>query len=332
MNYTRATDNVAVRPAPTGSTHAPGWYDDGTTVNYEDMNGMMGEIAAAIVALGGTLDTDVYDQLAARLTETVLTNGRFSTSLYAAWIDTVSPADYGIQGYIVKTEPIPGVVIKTPYFRCAGPILAGNLVIGWNPLTATTVVDGSANGFFNDLTVSSKIKNAACADVVFDDGVEIEADLEIGTDLAVGADVGLKVVDLGNLTCDWDTTGTDTEKTAAGLLVTYDEAHAVEFFDLTINNTTGGDVDLNHGETIFCNVTGHASATLISAWCETTTATGATANALMKARFVATRCGDGSGNTRIAVMHAGAKAVTIPASNAGSVTVRVYMQVAKLTA
>ena len=62
------------------------------------------------------------------------------------------------------------------------------------------------------------------------------------------------MIDLGDLECDWKTTGTATEKVAVGVALTYDEAHAVAYFDLTINNSSDGVIELNMGETIFCKL------------------------------------------------------------------------------
>jgi len=67
MNRTRATDNVAVRPAPTGATHAAGYFETGTTVDAEWLNGVQEEICNAIEDHGLTLDTDDYEQNAVML-------------------------------------------------------------------------------------------------------------------------------------------------------------------------------------------------------------------------------------------------------------------------
>jgi hypothetical protein len=163
------------------------------------------------------------------------------------------------------------------------------------------------------------------SDVVFDDGVEVEGDL------TVGGELDLHVIDLGDLTCDWKTTGTTTEKSAVGAALTYDTAHAVAYFDLTINNSSDGPVDLNMGETIFCTVTNSNPGTIIGAFCKTVSATGDSAATLMSLRMMATACEDGAGNSVIALVSMSAKAIPIPADDAGSVTVRCYLQYATLS-
>ena len=67
MNRTRAADNVAVRPAPTGATHAPGYYAPGTTVLHEDMNMMLDGFCIPLEDGGVVLDTDNYEQFATLL-------------------------------------------------------------------------------------------------------------------------------------------------------------------------------------------------------------------------------------------------------------------------
>ena len=67
MNRTRAVDNVAVLPAPTGNTHAAGYFDVGTTVDHEQMNMMQEAIVRPLEDGGVTPDTDNYDQFAVLL-------------------------------------------------------------------------------------------------------------------------------------------------------------------------------------------------------------------------------------------------------------------------
>ena len=64
MDRTKAIDNVAVRPAPSGSTHAAGYFDDGTTVEAEFLNGVMDSLVVPLEDGGITPDTDDYEQFA----------------------------------------------------------------------------------------------------------------------------------------------------------------------------------------------------------------------------------------------------------------------------
>lgn len=351
-----------------------GWFgratpgnDDATPVSVDFLNHVRGELKGILDKWSVAESKSSVTQIGDLLYPKISVDGRFSTSLYA--VMNFAATDYLFE--VSRYGGLDKAVAETDsgWFRdqviVGAGFLAGDrvamstsgLYFHSGGVVPASIDRATGDAILNNITATGKIKNAASADVVFDDGIDVEADVKVrgklkneaGADVVVddgltveevlsvtgdanmASDIGLKAVDLGNVTCDWDATGTDTEKDAVGSLVTYDTAHALEFFDLVINNTTGGDVDFNHGETIFVDVTGHSAATLINAWCVTTAATGTTANTLMKTRCVATRCGDGSGNSRIAVMHAGAKAVAIPASNAGTVTVRVYLQYANLT-
>lgn len=64
MDRTKAIDNVAVRPAPSGSTHAAGYFADGTTVEAEFLNGVMDSLVVPLEDGGITPDTDDYEQFA----------------------------------------------------------------------------------------------------------------------------------------------------------------------------------------------------------------------------------------------------------------------------
>jgi len=421
MDRTKAIDSVAVRPAPSGSTHAAGYFDDGTTVEAEWMNGVQDSLVIPLEDGGITPDTDDYEQFATLLSgvhgivssvRTTLATLAVTTKSKQAAIAAESALCSAIDNAVIagKTQAVTGnycaaiagqgqsvgagthsaAVAGTSQTVTGGACAAlagvtqtvtgsscaaiagteqtvGNgdaLAAGGNhQITsggACAVLGGQYYENIDDYCVAGGYGAAAPAnfgdgltnknitwklhddtgnaefagkianvtpgsDVVFDDGVEVEGDL------TVGGELDLHVIDLGDLTCDWDTTGTDTEKSAVGVALTYDTAHAVAYFDLTINNTSGGVVDLNLGETIFCKVSNSNPGTLIGAFCKTTSATGDSAATLMSLRMMATACEDGAENPVIALVSMSAKAIPIPASDAGSVTVRCYLQYATLS-
>ena len=390
MDRTKALDNVAVRPAPSGSTHAAGYFDDGTTVEAEWMNGVQDSLVIPLEDGGITPDTDDYEQFATLLSGVhgIVTDVRSdlattgastyskrvaSAALNAIANGTCSQCNAGMfqtaNGDYSQCNAGVSQTADGLYSQCnAGAFQTANgdfsqcsagerqnnsgrhaSVIGgkfFENIDDNCVCGGygtSAPANFGDGLTNKNVKwklhnntgNAEFAgkianvtpgsDVVFDDGVEVEGDL------TVGGELDLHVIDLGDLTCDWDTTGTNTEKSAVSVAVTYDTAHAVAYFDLTINNTSEGVVDLNLGETIFCTVSNSNPGTLIGAFCKTTSATGDSAATLMSLRMMATACEDGSENPVIALVSMSAKAIPIPASDAGSVTVRCYLQYATLS-
>lgn len=90
MNRTRAVDNVAVMPAPSGSTHAPGYIDVGTTSDVEWANGLTEAVCRPLEDGGVTLDTDDYDQFAVLLSGVHGTVSAVRTTLATVAVSTNS--------------------------------------------------------------------------------------------------------------------------------------------------------------------------------------------------------------------------------------------------
>lgn len=110
MHQIDTTNAAAAMPVPAAAATA-GWFQDTnplaiTSLSADWGNAVQGELKYAIEAFGVTLDKTKVNQLGDALTEYVLTNGRFSTSLYAVYESGIVN-DYHF--YVQKLIPSPGV-------------------------------------------------------------------------------------------------------------------------------------------------------------------------------------------------------------------------------
>lgn len=182
-----------------------GWFgrntpgnDDATPISIDFLNHVRGELKNIVEAFGYTEDKTLVNQIATALIEYVLTNGRFSDSLYA--IDDGSGGHcFRVQNVLVMGAPTS--FITGDFFEATAAVTAGTTTnhtsIGRN--SGLTVVksgstvaqlDTDGNGVLQDLEVRGKIKNADGADVVFDDGITVEDDAKFGTKAKVVAATG----------------------------------------------------------------------------------------------------------------------------------------------
>lgn len=187
--------------------------------------------------------------------------------------------------------------------------IGGNVDAG----TGATIVLAGATGDITatgDLTVGGEIKGA-------------------GTDpLAIGSSVELLFEDT-TASVDWATSAADHE--AASPLVTYTDAPVVEI-TVTVANSDSGTHDIEMGSSLLLDINGLNSGftrKLIGAVAETT------AGSTNPQKGLRWSCGlikNSAGVAKLAVTSVGKTTATIAASGADTVTVKVRLQYAKLTA
>lgn len=328
------TPNAVASMPVAAAAATPGWFADNNPLSITDLdadwcNMVQGELTNIVTAFGGTLTKGVVNQIATALTEYVLTNGKFSTTLKAVWIDTLGTPDWGLQGFYVETEPVPGVFVKTPYWRVGGPILGATFKLGWDPATAVTVIDGNRDaGLRNiyatgtvssegDLTVKGKVKNASGADVVFDDGVLIEEDCNVTDDVRLlgGFHATRKTSDR---TCDWATTG-DYHFADTGITL---DGKPIQRVQVVISNSTGAPTSIGVGESVYIPLT-IGGFTITGAICRTI---GATTNPGKGSRWAASVLQSTSlGGEVLALTNIGPAALSVAGAGSEIITVECVM-------
>jgi len=168
--------------------------------------------------------------------------------------------------------------------------------------------------FVGDVQVEGKLKNAASADVVFDDGVEVEADLTVGGNLNL-------VIDEDSGTCDWASSAEFIESSA---LVSYVSGPLYELTVVVSNSDNPGTHDIDPGSTILLDWTPPAGRTLISGHVKNTAGT---TNAQKGARWSVGETLDvaDADASKIAVTYVGKTTITMAANAADSLTLKVYL-------
>lgn len=303
----------------------PGWFTDADPLNPTHLdadfcNMVQGELTNIVLAFGGSLTKGVVDQIATALTEYVLTNGRFSDSLYAIY-----DATPGVEDYLFKVTGTTSSVVSAGSYNARHGYRSGSL-------SDYVLVDKDLGISFVKLvgavpTIMAAIDRVT-GDIATSGKAEVTGKITVGGTFGGPADAPIPVTQRAlTASVDWATSAADIEGSP---VVSYEDSTEVEI-TLTIANSDSGPHDVEMGSTVLIDISGiqATGGTLISAFAHTTA--GST-NAQKGLRW---SCGimlNSSGNPKLAVTSVGKATAGIAGSGAESVTVKIYLTFAALKA
>jgi len=329
-----------------GAAGTPGWFADTnpaaiTRLDADWFNMVQGELTNLVTGMGGTLTKGVVDQLATLIVDRLTVHGNFSASVVAGdATDYVEMSKlFGFECFVagVKTAwldrsgsasfvdtTIKGVLEAFSLFKAYGKIC--------NAAGADVVFDDGIDVEGN-AQVRGKVKNAAGADVVFDDGVEVEAGLKVGGKITVkNAAVSEDFVDC--ILVDWTSGGADHACASAPATV---NAAPNASFVVKLGNS-GSATTINPGDAILVDISSIEATgqTLLAAHAEVINidpGTWETLAALRGLRLTAGMVHDSSGAARLALTYVGRGNLTVAGgATQGQAFIRVRLQYATLTA